>query len=207
MRGTNIGSTFSQTPSVSVRADGTFEILGLAPGSYQAQVTVPPSAGQSWWFRSAIVGGRDILDSALDITLGTDVADAVLTLTDRRTELAGMLQSAAGLPAPEYFVIVLPADPALRRSGSRRVKSTRPATDGKFTFTDLPAGDYLLVALADAEPNEWQKPEFLAEIAPNGVKVTIGEGERKVQDLRIGAGPVHDAVRPDLGREHPGRSN
>ena len=47
------------------------------------------------------------------------------------------------------------------------------------------AGDYLLVALTDVEPNEWQKPEFLAEIAPGGVKVTIGEGEKKVQDLRI----------------------
>lgn len=187
--GTIIGSTFTQSQPVAVRADGTFEIVGLAPGRYQVQVTVPAPAGQSWWFRSAMVGRRDVLDSTLDIMLGTDVTDAVLTLTDRRTELAGTLQSAAGLPAPEYFVIVLPADPALRTTGSgvglRRVKSTRPATDGKFSFTDLPAGDYLLVALADVEPNEWEKSEFLQEIASSGLKVTIGEGEKKIQDLRI----------------------
>jgi hypothetical protein len=30
-----------------------------------------------------------------------------------------------------------------------------------------------------------QKPEFLAAIAPAGVRLTLGHGERKRQDLRI----------------------
>jgi hypothetical protein len=135
-----------------------------------------------------VVGGRDVLDTALDVTLGTDFDGAVLTLTDRRSELSGMLATAAGLPAPEYFVIVMPADPALRLPGSRRIKSTRPATDGAFVFADLPAGDYLLVALTDVAPNEWQTPEFLAMVAPGGVPVRLADGEKKVQNLRLGGG-------------------
>ena len=54
-----------------------------------------------------------------------------------------------------------------------------------FSFADLPAGEYLLVALTDVEPDEWQKPAFLTAIAPAGLRVTLGHGEQKRQDLRI----------------------
>jgi hypothetical protein len=184
--GTTIGSSYAATQNATVGTDGTFEIPSLGPGSYRASVTVP--AEQSWWFRSAVIDGRDVLDASLDVTLGSDVSGAVLTMTDRRSQLSGTLTTAAGLPAPEYFVIVMPTDPALRTAGSRRVKSTRPATDGTFAFAELPAGDYLLVALTDVDPNEWQTPAFLATIAPGGVPVRIVEGEKKVQDIRLGGG-------------------
>jgi carboxypeptidase family protein len=185
VNGTVIGNTFGMTQAVPLRADGTFEIAGLAPGSYRVTCTVPGTAAQVWWLRSAMVGSRDTLDSTLAITLGADVVNAVLTLTDRHSELTGTLQTATGQPAPDYFVIVMPADPLLRTTGSRRVKATRPDTAGRFSVVDLPSGDYLLVALTDVAPNEWQRPEFLAEIAPAGVRVSLGEGERKSQDLRI----------------------
>jgi hypothetical protein len=201
VRGTVIGSTLTQARYADLRADGTFFVAGLAPGRYSVQVTVPPAAGQTapgWLLRSAIVAGQDVLDTALDVALGTDVADVVVTMTDRRTELSGSLQTTAGLPAPEHFVIVFPADPALRVAGSRRVKSTRPATDGHYRFADLPAGDYLLAALTDVEPDEWEKPAFLAVIAPSGVRVGLGEGEQKVQDLRIVAQRGRVLAKPAL---------
>jgi hypothetical protein len=34
-------------------------------------------------------------------------------------------------------------------------------------------------------PNEWNDPKFLERVAPGGVRVALGEGEKKVQDLRI----------------------
>jgi hypothetical protein len=173
---------------VPVRADGSFEISGVAPGRYGVQATAPSTNGTAWWLRSAIVSGRDVLDSSLEVVIGADVSNAALTLTDRRSDLSGTLQTASGVAAPDYFVIAFPADPALRTSGSRRLKATRPATDGRFSFADLPPGDYLLVALTDVEPDEWQQPDFLATIAPHGLKVTLGLGERKTQDLRIGGG-------------------
>jgi hypothetical protein len=180
--GTSIGGTCSA--STTLRADGTFEFAGVGPGSYKLASTIPAASGV-WWLRSAIVGGRDVLDTTLDVSIGLNVANAVLTLTDKHSELSGTLQTATGQPAPDYFVIVMPADTALRVAGSRRVKSTRPATDGQFKFADLPAGDYLLVALTDVAPDEWQQPEFLTSIASAGVRVSLGDGEKKVQDLRI----------------------
>jgi hypothetical protein len=79
----------------------------------------------------------------------------------------------------------MPADQPLRIPGSRRIVSTRPGTDGRFRFVDLPAGEYLLVALNDLQPDDLQRADFLAEIAPAGVRVRLGQGEKKTQDLQI----------------------
>ena len=182
--GTSIGNRFGPGAPVPLQPDGRFDFVGLAPGPYRVTVVVPPAVGR-WWFRSARVGAVDVLDTPLELTPGVDVENVVLTFTDRRTELTGTLQTAGGLPAPEYFVIAMPADPAMRTERSRRVQSTRPATDGRFTFVELPPGDYLLVAMTDVEPDEWQQPEFLNGIASAGVRVTINEGARTEQDLRI----------------------
>jgi hypothetical protein len=82
----------------------------------------------------------------------------------------------------------------LRVPGSRRLKATRPGTDGRFEFRDLPPGDYLMVALTDAEPDEWQRPDFLARIASFGINVTLSLGETKAIDLRIGGGGPLDVA-------------
>jgi len=79
---------------------------------------------------------------------------------------------------------VFPADRALWQTG-RRLKSTRPASDGRFSFLDLPAGDYFIAALTDFDPDGWRVPAFLDQAAGAAVKVTIPEGARVSQDLRI----------------------
>jgi hypothetical protein len=112
------------------------------------------------------------------------MADVTLTFTDRHTRLSGRLTSSSALPAPEYVVIVFPSDPALRTS-TRRVVSARPATDGRFEFKDLPAGQYLLAALTDLEPNDWHKPDFLRELVPASISVAISDTGDQVQDVRI----------------------
>jgi hypothetical protein len=179
-------SAFTTRQYTQLRADGTFEFPGLAPGAYQILCTVPAVAGPGWWLRSATVGTRDTLDTSLDVVLGTDIPNLVLTLTDRHSELSGSLQTPSGSPAPEYFVVVMPAEPALRIPGSRRIASTRPGTDGQFKFVDLPAGSYLLVALNDLPSGELQRRDFLSEIAAGGVPITLAQGEKKVQALKIG---------------------
>jgi hypothetical protein len=114
-----------------------------------------------------------------------NVDDLVLTFTDRRSELAGTLQSATGLPAPEYFVVAFPAERSLWLPESRRIKSARPDTAGAFSLRDLPGGDYLLAALTDLEPVDLEDSAFLEELAAQAVAVRIVDGERTVQDLRI----------------------
>jgi hypothetical protein len=50
----------------------------------------------------------------------------------------------------------------------------------------MPPGTYFLAALTDVDENEWFDPAFLAQIAPpNSIPVTIVDGQRTVQDVRI----------------------
>jgi hypothetical protein len=176
----------SPTPVGSmVRDDGTFELRGLVPGLYRLAFSVAPAAGRTdYWARSATLAGRELLDAPIEIKPLGDIADVVLLLSNRHTELSGMLQAADGKPDVDDGVIVFPADRALWQPQSRRIRSSRPTADGRFAFADLPPGDYILATLSDVSGTDWQKPESLAQIVAAGVKVTLGEGERKTQDLR-----------------------
>ena len=117
--------------------------------------------------------------------MSADVSGLVVTFSDRHSELSGGLQAATGQPASDYIVIVYPADRAYWRSDARRIRSARPSDDGRFLIADLPAGDYLVAALTDVAPDEWRDPAFLATIGPAAVKVTIADGAKVTQSLRM----------------------
>jgi hypothetical protein len=169
--------------SASLQPDGTFELKGLTPAVYVLGAQVPGGIGpNAWWLRSAILDGRDLLDDPLRIE-DSDVVNVVITFSDRHTEISGTLETPEGKPAMEFAVVAFPEDRALW-SSARRAQSTRPATNGRFAFADLPPGTYVIVALTDV-PDEWRTAEFLSGLPPAGVKVILGEGERKVQNLRI----------------------
>jgi hypothetical protein len=181
---TRVGGAINAIPPVNVKSDGTFLITGIGPSTYFVTCQIPAHLANAWKVRSAIVDGRDLLDSNLE---GPSVAlrNVVVTLSDKRTEIAGTLQSASGQPISDYYVVAFSADRANWRQGSRRNASARPATNGRFVIADLPAGEYFLAALTDLDPLEWQTAEFLEQVAGAGVKVTISEGEKRVQDLRV----------------------
>jgi hypothetical protein len=182
--GTMMGTAIVSVAPVGVERDGTFSIRGLAPGRYVLRATIPSDVSQDWWLRSAMLDGRDLLDEPF--TIGAeDLIDLVLWFTDKRTEIAGTLQSAAGLPAPEYFVVAFPADRALWRAGSRRIASARPDTSGAFAIRDLPGGEYLLAALTDLDATDLEDTVFLEALAAQSIRVAVSDGQRAVQNLRI----------------------
>jgi Carboxypeptidase regulatory-like domain len=135
--------------------------------------------------KSVVVNGRDTLDYPLEIQPNGNVSGAVLTFTDRTQELSGTLQDATGTATADFTVIVFAADNRYWTPQSRRIVATRPGTDGKFTFRNLPAGQYRLTAVTDAETGEWFDPAFLSQLLNASIAVTIAEGEKKVQDIRL----------------------
>jgi len=172
-------------PSISpwvTRPDGSFEIDGIVPGTYSVEA---PAAPAPWRLSSVVVNGRDLLDFPLEIAPDTTLDGAVVTYTDRRSELTGTLQSTSNTPAPEYFIVVFAADRAFWRPAARRVQFTRPGTDGRFTFADLPSGDYRVAALTDLEPADLFEASFIDALVPASLPVTIRDGERTTQDLRL----------------------
>jgi Carboxypeptidase regulatory-like domain len=186
------GSGFSSTingtamgeipiPMVPVRADGSFEIAGVLPGTYHVRMTA--SKG-SWWLRSATVGDRDVVDYPLTVGTG-DIDGVTVVLSARHARLAGTLQTADGHGVAGYDLLLFSADRALWQPDARRVRSTRPATDGSFVFADVVPGDYVLAMLTDFDPSDMRDPAFLDRLAASAIKVSIGEGEEKHQDIGL----------------------
>ena len=59
--------------------------------------------------------------------------------------------------------------------------------DGRFRIAGVPAGAYFVTAVRDDVDGDWQNPAFLQGLSLTATKVAIGEGEKKVQDLRTPA--------------------
>jgi hypothetical protein len=184
-RGPVMGSQFTPGPPIALNADGTFEIAGIPPGAFLFQLTGPGIGPAGWWMRSMITGDRDLLDRPIEIRGGSPSMNAIVSMSDRHTELSGTLHTSTGLPGADVFVIAFSSDRAMWGPSARRVRAVRPDVDGHFSMPDLPPGDYLLGVVTDIDAEDWQDPALLDQLAPSSIKVTIGEGEKKVQDLQM----------------------
>jgi hypothetical protein len=167
--------------SARVDAQGRFTAVGLMPGRYRVTASAP-----GWTLSSVTAQGREALDVPIEVTAGEDVTGAVATFTDRRTTLDGRLQAPDGSAAPDYTVVVFASDSRYWTPYSRRIQATRPSSDGRYSFTDLPAGEYRIAAVVDPEPGQWFDPEFLRALVNASTAITLGAGEARTQDLRIG---------------------
>jgi hypothetical protein len=173
-----IGGTGTQAD-----ADGRFTLSEITPGKFRFSVQ-PAGLDPTWSLKSAVVDGRDTLDFPLEIRPNDRVQDAVLTLTNRTQEVSGTLQDAAGRPAPDFTVVVFPADKNLW-SAPRRIRTARPGTDGRFIVRGVPEGSYRIAALVDIAPGEANDPELLEQLIPASLPFALAAGEHKIQDIRI----------------------
>ena len=170
------------SPGGTDGSDGTLTFYNTLPGLYVLEAV---SGLGNWRLRSAVTRGRDILDVPFELGADDAVDDLVVTLTDTHTTLNGTLQSASNTPATGYFVVVFTTERAFWRPGSRRVQFTRPGTDGRFAFRDLPAGDYRIAALTDLEAADLIDPSFMDALVPASVPVVVRDGDTTTQDLRL----------------------
>jgi hypothetical protein len=191
-----VGSLMGQgsTP-LKIEPDGSFTVKGIAPGRYRlntpmsmmAMAGVPSMAG-GWTLKGAVAGGRDISDSPIEIRAGVDVPDVVVTFTDQPSELTGTVIDGAGRATPDFPIVVFSTDRAYWTLGSRRVQTARPASDGKYKVTGLPAGEYFVSAVTAVDRTEAYDPAFLSQLVGASFKITIKDGEKKTQDLKLGGG-------------------
>ncbi|MCR4376009.1 MAG: carboxypeptidase regulatory-like domain-containing protein [Acidobacteria bacterium] len=162
-------------------ANGRFTFTGVTPGQYRIRASGAPG----WTLKTAIADGRDALDYWVEVKPGENVANVSVGFGDTSTDLKGRLQSAFGQPTADYTVIIFPADPRYWVPLARRMRSTRPSTDGAFAFNGLPAGEYRLAAVTDVDAGAWYDPALLQELLPASVSVRLIDGQPVVQDLRV----------------------
>lgn len=177
---TRMGNPF--IPAVSIDERGAFEIRGVVPDAVALTVMAPNATG--WTPQSIFVNGRDVLDEPL--VIAGDLADVVVTMTNRPTRLSGRISTPAGEPGASLFIAVFPQDKSSWRPGARRVTSARADTSGRWTVDGLPPGDYFLVALTDLVPGELNEQALLDQLTASALRLSLTAGEQKVQDLQIG---------------------
>jgi hypothetical protein len=174
-------------PPVDVDKDGAFRIEGVGPGSYVLSVSLP--APDTWMVKSATLGGRDLMTAPVDVTSGEPVSGIVFTVTNRMTEISGLLLDSAGRPAPDFYVLAYPVDTRLWSLGRERLRAAvRPGSDGRYRIVGLTPGEYFLAALPEMQPNDYADPLFLEMLVPASIKISIAAGESKSQNVTLAAG-------------------
>lgn len=179
--------------AAKVAADGTFTIGGVAPGRYRLNTPLGliPVPGANlmtggWTLKSVMVGGKDIADAALEIKPGVDVSSVVATFTDKPSELSGTVFDGLGRVTPNFPIVVFSTDQAYWTPSSRHVQTARPSSDGQFKVTGLPAGEYYVCAVTAVDRSEVYDPAFLEQLVGVSFKITIADGQKLKQDLRLG---------------------
>jgi uncharacterized protein (DUF2141 family) len=175
---------FNRLPPGRADESGAFRTYGVPPGAYIVRVGSSP--GRGWALKSVTIEGRDV--SEIPITLrAAEVANAVITFTDRPTKLTGTVRAASGSPDPGALVIVFPVEPSGWSQfglNPRRLQSTRPWKSGAYTFTGLPAGDYYVAAINEDGIGQWQDPQFLEGVSRSATQVRLLDGDTRTQDLK-----------------------
>jgi len=179
--------------------DGTFTVRGLMPGKYQLAVTgkamrlnalLPgmPPAQTGWVLKSIRWKDQDLADTGIDLQADVPVSGVVVTLTNQPAQLGGTVIDAAGRPTGAFPIIVFATDRTFWAPGSRRVLQAQPASDGKFSVVGLPAGEYYLAAVTRLEPGDLANRQFLEDLLPASLRISIRDGEKKTQDLKLSGG-------------------
>ena len=177
-------SPFGGTVAARPDAQGRFTIPSVPPGRYRLSASGAPG----WSIESSAIGGQDSLDFPVEVTGTQNLSGATITFTDRQTELTGIVTDERNQPTTMYSLLVFPADSRYWTGTGRRVQTTRPATDGRYTFRNLPPGEYRLAPVFDVEPGQTSDPEYLQQLEATSLRVTLLPGEQKVQDMRVGGG-------------------
>jgi hypothetical protein len=146
----------------------------------QTQGLQPP-----WNVKAVRYRGIDVTDSGLDVKPNEDLSEIEIELTNRTTDVSGMVTSSRGEPVKDYWTVLFARDPEKRRPPTRYVRTARADQEGRFKTAGLPPGEYLAIALESVDPAEVTDPEFLGRIEPQAERFALGEGETKTLDLKL----------------------
>jgi hypothetical protein len=157
--------------------DSSFTIDGLIAGRYVLRTST------SIGIVSVMSAGKDLRDAGLDVSAGQNIDDVVVTLTDKLASIQG---NVAGRPGSTAAVIAFPAErQQWTNYGWRppRFRTSRVGPSGTFQLTQLPAGEYFLVAVKPEQIDAWTDPQFLAAASIRATRVSLAWGDKKTLDL------------------------
>jgi hypothetical protein len=172
----------AQFAAESSRETATFSTVA-AGGRYILRA--PSSGGR--FIESITLDGKDITDRVFD--LQSDATSIVITYTDRPSRVSGTVKDARGNASATAMVLAFPVDRqrwSNYGTNPRHLRSVYTTEIGGYTFDHLPPGAYCVIAIEDAEGDDWMDPQKLAALASRAEKLTIAAGDGpKTLDLAL----------------------
>jgi hypothetical protein len=161
------------SPSASAAGDGRFQIAGLVGRCY-LRVTALPAG---WMLKGIFRNGQDITETAFDFAGGEEIADVEVVLTDRMTVVTGEVEDAACSASLDCGVVIFAVSPSRWVHGARALQTARPDASGRFRIEGLAPGEYLAAAVDLPEAGEWADPEYMEQVRPLAVRLTVSVTE------------------------------
>lgn len=171
------GTGFVSTGHADVAADGRFTFAGLDARRLLFQPISP-----QWTVKSVMLDGREMGDEPLDLSDRRSVSGLRVTVTDRVTQVSGVVKDDRGLAMKGQVVILLRTDgvPALPAQGLRAVVT---GDDGRFHVVGMRPGGYVIGVVDDFEPGNEFSPDFQERLRARGRRFSLDEGEGVTLDL------------------------
>jgi hypothetical protein len=170
-------------PGVS---SATFTIQGLAPEKYFLRMNSLLVIQSVRW------QGRDYTDTPFDAATTQDFADVEVTITSRIPTLGGVVRDKQGAPVDGAVVVVFPADESKWRNYGllpARLRSASTSNAGRYKFTTLPAGEYCVVAVPQAQAGKWFEADFFRAALAAASRITLSWGDTSTVDMTLSTLP------------------
>ncbi len=133
---------------------GAYEVYGLRPGRYSVKINAP--AGLKQWF-SSVSGGKSAAGDDSSFQLTANMGASVDLGLEADTRVSARVLAADGFPPS--LTLCFQMEPL--QAPGETVGFECPKADGRFTFTELPPGQYRLLTHDTVETKSFTSKSIL----------------------------------------------
>ena len=176
------GTSFGDSLTGDVLADGSYRIRGLMAGTHYITVEglEPP-----WVLKHVQWRGQDIADVALDVGSRDVLENVRVVVTDVANDIDGVVRDQEGRPVENALVLMIPLAPQFWTPASRRFATLRTDASGRYRVRGLPAGEYRAIASVELDESQAYRKDLLRALADIGRSLTLDDPRRHTLDLNL----------------------
>lgn len=163
----------------AVSADGRFEFPNFNNARYRP--TIYGSAGLV--IEQISVDGAPLKDGVIDLT-GSAAVHIKILASDETGRVKGLAKR-GDQPAPAVLIVLAPQTASANPSDYLGYQTE---SDGSFDYVNVPAGDYLLIAI-DRLDLEYTNPEVLRPYLPAATRIQVPAHGVIEQQVEVSAAP------------------
>lgn len=183
----------AQGAGTQVNADGSFTFDGNSfrngPGDFR--VTMGNGIGNSglpagWYMKEAKLGETDAMNTPARFPSSGALT---IVLSSTGGQISGVVRNEQKQPVPRMQPVLIPDGPDGMHPRPDLTQQATTDNAGRFTFANVPPGNYKLFAWEDVESGSWFDPDWLKGWEQKGTAIHIAEGSRETVDVQtISAG-------------------